>query len=142
VTKLIQVICWFLIALPGVADTRIEKISLGNGLELTIQENPYNRELPYSYYDQTMESITQLYPEHEVLVGRRLGTLGKTIYSLLCYKQSNKSGTVEVGGMFVVGKASWHFSSEVPVGLFTNSLVLILEAISKSPSNTAMGPDD
>ena len=135
VIKLSPVTLLFLVAVPAIGDARAETLVLENGVELTIQESPYNRRLPHSYYDQAMESIAQLHPGHEVVVGRRFGTLGETEYSLLGYKRSGESGTVEVGGIFVAGQASWRFDSRVPVDLFADSLVLILEAISKPPSN-------
>lgn len=138
--EIVQALGWFLIALPVGAAGPIDKMPLGNGMELTIQESPYHRRVPHSYYDQAMESIKHLYPENDVLVARRFGTLGEAAYSLVCYKQSKGSSKVIVGGMLVVGRMSWHFSGEVPAERFNDSLILILEAISKLSSNTYEAP--
>jgi hypothetical protein len=138
--KLILAIGWFLIALPVEVDAQVEKMLIGDGIELTIQESPNHRGVPHFYYDQAMESIKHLYPESEVLVARRFGTLGEVVYSLVCYKEFKGSSKVIVGGMLAVGRRSWRFNGVVPVEGFTDSLVLILEAISKPPSNTYEAP--
>lgn len=78
----------FLIALPVEVNHQVEKILIGNGTELTIQESPHHRGVPHFYYDQAMEAIKDLCPESEVLVARRFGTLGEAVYSLVCYKES------------------------------------------------------
>lgn len=124
--------------LPLGADGEIERIALGNGTELTVQTTPYHRGLPHSYYDQAMESIKHLYPENDVLLGRRFGSLGEAVYSLVCYKQSKTSSNVMVTGMLVLDKMTWHFGGEVSAENFTDSLVLILEAISKLPQRSAV----
>lgn len=139
--KLILAIGWLLIALPVESDDQVEKVLIGDGAELTIRESPNHRGVPHLYYDQAVESIKDLYPKSEVLVARRFGTLGEVAYSLVCYKEFKRSSKVVVGGMFAVGRRSWRFDGMVPVEGFTDSLVLILEAISKSPSSKTMEPD-
>ncbi len=139
--NLLQAVGWFLLALPVGETGQMEKTLLRNGTELTVWESPYHRGVPHSYYDQTMESIKHLYPENNVLVARRFAALGQAVYSLVCYKQTEGASEVIVGGILAAGRMSWHFSGEVPTEGFRESLILILEAISKLPSNKAMEPD-
>lgn len=100
-------------------------------MELTIQEGTYHRGAPHSYYDQATESIRQLYPGNQVLVSRRVGRLGDAMYSLVCYKERGTSEHVVVGGMVTSGRKSWLFSGETTEGQFVDTLVLVLETISR-----------
>jgi hypothetical protein len=70
------------------APTQADEITLDTGATLTITATRYNRRLPHSFYDQAMASLPRLYPEHDLLAGRRFGRLGGVVYSLVCYSES------------------------------------------------------
>ncbi|MFZ0487033.1 MAG: hypothetical protein WAL83_08545 [Arenicellales bacterium] len=115
------------------ADDTATDIRLRNGTVLTVKEITDHRGIPYSYYDQAMESIATLYPDYVLILKRRVGTLGNAQYSIVCYKESPNRTRVRIGGSVAGAKKAWSFAAEVPEQAFNESLVLALETISNLP---------
>lgn len=106
------------------------ELQLANGTVLTIREIASHRGVPFSYYDQAMESIPRLYPHYVLILTRRIGNLGGAEYSLVCYKETPTRERVRISGAVRRALRAWSFSGEVPVAAFDESLVLALEAVS------------
>jgi len=121
------------LSLAAHANDTATDIRLGNGTVLTVKEITDHRRIPYSYYDQAMESIATLYPDYVLVLKRRFGTLGDAHYSIVCYKESPAGTRVRIGGSVAGAKKAWSFAAEVPERAFNESLVLALEVISNLP---------
>ncbi len=129
---------WLLSAVTAAGQAA--KINLDNGVALSIREIPSHKGLPHSSYDQAMNSIPALYPQHEILIKRRYGKLGPVIYSLVCYRDDKRSDKFIVNGAAIHGEKAWTFDVEAPAESFHDTLVLILEAISRFPSIIPLQP--
>jgi hypothetical protein len=115
------------------ADTEIQ---LNDGSALTITETRYNRMLPHSFYDQAMASLPQLYPEHELLAGRRSGRVGGVIYSLICYRKSPSSDRVIIQAVAVHNRQAWNIETLTNTTSYPGVLLQVLERINGLPSIT------
>lgn len=118
------------------AAVQADKITLEGGSTLSFTEISYNRTLPHSFYDQAMASLPRLYPEHELLAGRRLGRLGDVAYSLICYRESPSSNKVVIQAVAVHIERAWNFEAVTDTTSYPRTLLWTLERISRLPSIT------
>ena len=108
-------------------------IRLENGIDLDIKEHTAHRWLPHAYYDQALDSINSIYPENRILAKRRYGSVGNVRYSLIAYKDADESLEVKVKGVVVKQRLAWIFDTKVAEFKFNETMILILERISKLP---------
>jgi hypothetical protein len=121
----------------GAQENEVQKVPLETGIELQIKEIPFSRILPTAYYDQAMASIPAVYPGSEIVAGRRFGRFGPDVtasYSLVCYKESSEIDQVTISGVLTSDGKAWSFDALVEGSLFTNTLILVLEALAALPS--------
>jgi len=113
----------------------VHTITLENGQQLNIEEIPYSRRLPTSYYDQALSSIPTLYRDAVFVVKRRIGYFGNATspYSLICYRETPQDPSVTITGVLQSKQKAWRYEATIPDTVFTQSLILILEEVSKIP---------
>ena len=130
----------FLSAQFVIASDDTYKVKVEEEIVLSIKKFRSNRTLPHAFYDQAVSSIPKLYPEHVFFAKRRYGRLGKMQYSIVCYKETEKTSKVLVIGTAVLEKDAWSFDTHVDETTFGDKLLIVLEAIEKLPSNKALQP--
>lgn len=121
-----------------VAADDYKKITIEKGIVLRLTKFEDNRSLPHSYYDQAVASIPNIYPEYIFFAKRRYGKLGKTQYSIVCYKENKKTLSVTISGIAVLNNEAWHFETNLPEDSFGDFLLIVLEAIENLPSNVML----
>jgi hypothetical protein len=118
------------------------KIALEDGLELRIEEILDSRILPHAYYDQAISSIPGIYPESKIIAKRRLFWLGKgdsaSTNSIICYKKDSKKEKVTISGVSTSKGKAWHFETETKESLFAETLISVIEALSKIPYDKSL----
>lgn len=123
-----------IVLLFPVTAARAGDISLDNGGTLHIEQARYNRALPQSFYDQARASLPRLYPDHELLAGRRSGRIGNVVYSLICYRESPGSNTVSIQAVAVQDQQAWNLYAVAEPSSYAGYLVRTLEQISRLPA--------
>jgi len=98
--------------------------------ETHLRKTTSNRWLPHAFFDQTVESLNSLYPDHIVLVSRRVGRLGNIRYSLIVYKVEPTSDRVHIDAMAVDHSDAWVYTADCPADEAMGGLVETLEAVS------------
>ena len=95
----------------------------------------YHRGLPWTFVDQGLESMPQLYPRHQLLAHRRSSQLGEVTFSLLVYKKDVIKPEVTIEGMALTEPPqdlkAWHFATRCPTEGMTDGLLTTLEEIAK-----------
>ena len=112
----------------------VKVMPLGNDVELKLEEVTPSRIMPYTFYDQAMESIPAMYPKGQIIAKRRMGQFGeknKLFYSLVAYTIREETKVVIIGGNIIFEKKAWSYSAQVPLESYSNYLVLILEHIAR-----------
>jgi hypothetical protein len=71
----------------------------------------YNRSLPYSYFDEALESLPFLAPKHVMLEQQRSSVLGVVVYSYVVYKKDPAVQIVTIEGAAISGLKAWTFSA-------------------------------
>ena len=112
------------------------EIRLDDGGTLTVTETSYNRYLPHSFYDQAMASLPRLYPDYELLAGRRFGRVGAVTYSLVCYRESPSSDKVVIQAVAVHDERAWNIETLTDKTSYPGALLRVLERINGLPSIT------
>lgn len=123
-----------------VASDDVHKITAEEGIVLSVKKFKSNRSLPHAFYDQAVSSIPKLYPEHIYFAKRRYGHLGKMQYSIICYKETEKTSKVLIMGTAILRNDAWSFETYVQESTFGDKLLIVLEAVEKLPSNKALQP--
>lgn len=119
----------------GVADSHVRTIQLPGGGELKLESVQFNRWMPHVYYDQATDSLPSLHPEMVTLAAHRLGTVGSTLYSLICYKTSRDSVEIFVTGAAVHDQQAWRIDAVSSRSSYGELLLRVVEVISKISSN-------
>lgn len=125
-------------AQAGVASDNVHKVTVEEGVVLSVKAFRNNRSLPHAFYDQAVSSIPKLYPEHVYYAKRRYGHLGKMQYSIICYKETNLTSMVQITGTAVLKSNAWSFETYVPESSFGDKLLIVLEAVENFPSNKSL----
>lgn len=113
-----------------------EAVLLENGYALQLNRIPPSRILPQAYYDQALASIPEVYPESQILVARRLGSIGRgsaARYALIGYKKLKTQDRVTIGGIVTGANSAWSFETAVVDTHFNQTLLLVIETISELP---------
>ncbi len=129
----------FWLAAHGVIFGAERIVRLDSGAVVTISDLEAHRWLPYSYFDQAIDSLHALHPDLQLLAMRRVGQLGNILYSLVCYKESRGSREVVVTGAAVTKAQTWRFDVRHETNDHVELLLEVLEAVAKLPSNTPDG---
>jgi hypothetical protein len=120
----------------------IRKVPLETGVELRIEEILDSRILPHAYYDQAMSSIPGVYPESKIIAKRRVFQLGKgdsaSFNSIICYKKDSKKEGVTITGVSISNGKAWQFDTEIKEPLFPDTLISVIEELSKMPLNKSL----
>ena len=90
----------------------------------------HSRNLPHAYYDQAMNSLPELYPQHELTASRRLSRLGTVTYSLVVYKKKPSAHLVQIEGAAERYPNAWRFRAACPEDSLVEGLITTLEMIS------------
>ena len=106
-------------------------IMLDNGTNLSLKEIDNHRGLPHLYFDQGMESIPLIHPDHRILVKRRFGQLGQTDYSLIVFIGTSKSDVVDISGVAIADQKAWVYHAKTDSGAMTTTLQLVNEKLSQ-----------
>jgi hypothetical protein len=130
-----------LFILPVIASAEpgdINNINLETGVALTVEEINSSRILPHAYYDQAISSIPGVYPGSIILAKQRFFQLGsgesRTYNSIVCYKKVGTAARVTISGIATYKTFAWRFETEVDEGRYSDTLVLVMEAISGLPA--------
>ncbi|MCZ6732320.1 MAG: hypothetical protein O7B27_07180 [Gammaproteobacteria bacterium] len=91
--------------------------------------------MPHIYYDQATDSLPSLHPELITLAAHRLGTVGSTLYSLICYKTSRDSVEILVTGAAVHDQRAWRIEAVSSRSSYGELLLRVVEVISRISSN-------
>lgn len=118
----------------GVADSHVQIVQLQGGGELKIESVQFNRWMPHIYYDQATDSLPSLHPELVTLAAHRLGTVGSTLYSLICYKTSRDSPEILVTGAAVHAQQAWQIDAASSRSSYGELLLQVVEVISRISS--------
>jgi hypothetical protein len=96
----------------------------------------YARNVPYVFYEQAIESIPQIHPDHVLLAAKRLGRIGRVDYSLVSYLPTRRAAQARIEGMAgsVEGMRAWCFSTEAPAVYHAQALMAVLEQVAALPS--------
>ncbi len=119
----------------GVADSHVRIVQLQGGGEMKIESVQFNRWMPHIYYDQATDSLPSLHPELITLAAHRLGTVGSTLYSLICYKTSRDSVEILVTGAAVHHQRAWRIEAVSSRSSYGELLLRVVEVISRISSN-------
>ena len=119
----------------GVADSHAQTVQLQGGGEMKIESVSFNRWMPHIYYDQATDSLPSLHPELVTLAAPRLGTVGNTLYSLICYKTSRDSVEILVTGAAVRDQQAWRIDAVSSRSSYGELLLRVVEVISRISSN-------
>ena len=119
----------------GVADSHVRIVQLQGGGEMKIESVQFNRWMPHIYYDQATDSLPSLHPELITLATHRLGTVGSTLYSLICYKTSRDSVEILVTGAAVHDQQAWRIDAVSSRSSYGELLLRVVEVISRISSN-------
>ena len=119
----------------GVADSHAQTVQLQGGGEMKIESVSFNRWMPHIYYDQATDSLPSLHPELVTLATHRLGTVGNTLYSLICYKTSSDSVEILVTGAAVHDQQAWRIDAVSSRSSYGELLLRVVEVISRISSN-------
>ena len=92
-----------------------------------------SRYLPYSFYDQGLETLKALHPAHQLLVARRDGRLGRADYALLVYRESPAADSTRIEGLATVGDSAWSIEASCSTDQLPDGLVSTLERIGELP---------
>lgn len=142
--KALSVIAVLLLAFNvGATETDVKTVQLENGEALVIKKIQPSRILPHAFHDQALSSIPGIYPDSQILAKRRVGYLRKNpavLYSLLCYKESNKQERVTISGVITYENHAWSFDSKVEDSSFPETLILIFETLNELPFDTLLRP--
>ena len=106
-------------------------IMLDNGTNLSLKETDNHRGLPHGYFDQGMESIPLIHPDHRILVKRRFGQLGQTVYSLIVFIETPKSDDVDISGVAIANQKAWVYHAKTDSGAMATTLQLVNEKLSQ-----------
>jgi hypothetical protein len=120
---------------PGVADSHVRTVQLQGGGEMQIESVQFNRWMPHIYYDQATDSLPLLYPELVTLAAHRLGTVGSTLYSLICYKTSRDSPEILITGAVVHDQQAWRIDAASSRSSYGELLLRVVEVISRMSPN-------
>ncbi|MDH3671104.1 MAG: hypothetical protein OES46_08040 [Gammaproteobacteria bacterium] len=120
---------------PGVADSHVQTVQLQGGGELKIESVEFNRWMPHIYYDQATDSLPSLHPELVTLAAHRLGTVGSTLYSLICYKTARDSPEILVTGAAVRDQQAWRIDVISSRSSYGELLLRVVEVISRISPN-------
>lgn len=115
----------------GVADSHVQTVQLQGGGEMQIESVQFNRWMPHIYYDQATDSLPSLHPELVTLATHRLGTVGRTLYSLICYKTSRDSPEILITGAAVHDEQAWRIDAVSSRSSYGELLLRVVEVISK-----------
>lgn len=95
------------------------------------EAGPYGRTVPHVFYDQAITSVPLLYPDAVIVEARRSDRVGNVDYSLVAFKSSASSGTIEIDGL--AGSASngraWSFRSVVSEANWSGLLSCVVERV-------------
>ena len=116
----------------------------GNECKPKIKEGGvFSRNIPYSFYDQALESLPKLHPSFVLVASRRQGNVGATDYSLVAYKVSPSSDSVNIegqAGSYELNK-TWFFSLTVGSSQIANTMLCVLEHLSALTSSPTLKRD-
>lgn len=129
------VVTLLVVSNTSVADSHVQTVQLQGGGELKIESVQFNRWMPHIYYDQATDSLPSLHPELVTLAAQRLGMVGSTLYSLICYKTSRDSVEILVTGAAVRDQQAWRIDAVSSRSSYGELLLRVVEAISKTSSN-------
>jgi hypothetical protein len=111
--------------------------SVGTSCKPVFERAEYYRGVPWTFVDQGLESISHLYPRHQLLAQRRASQLGEVTFSLLVHKEDAIQSTVTIEGMALTGPPqaaeAWRFTTRCPTEGMIDGLVTTLEEIAKLP---------
>ncbi len=119
----------------GVANSHVRTVQFQGGGEMKIESVQFNRWMPHIYYDQATDSLPSLHPELITLATHRLGTVGSTLYSLICYKTSRDSVEILVTGAAVHDQRAWRIEAVSSRSSYGELLLRVVEVISRISSN-------
>ena len=114
-------------------ESAAEEVVLDNGDTLNVEDTPYNRRLPYAFYDQAMASLAQLFPRQVLLAARRSGAIGDVRFSLVCYRESPSSDDAIIQAIAVRQDRAWNIALR-PSSRYGDALVQVLEYIGRLSS--------
>jgi len=118
------------VLLLGAIACAASEIRLESGSTLTVSRAEYSRILPHAFYDQALSSLPHLFPKHVMLASRRSGSLGKVVYALVCFKETQASDQVVIQGVAVHGDRAWNLEASAPAS-YGDTLLQVLEQIAK-----------
>jgi hypothetical protein len=107
--------------------------NLPSGGDLAIKEIRYNKGLPHAFFDQAMNSLPHLYPDHELLLGVRTAVLGEVEYALICLRETPSSHHVVIEAVAALKGRAWRYKEITPASC-EEALAKILGHIGNLPS--------
>jgi hypothetical protein len=129
-----------LVSYAAASEKSVTRVLLENGLALHVKQILPSRILPHAFYDQALASIPGVYPNSQIIAKRRVGYLGKhtrSLYSIVCYKESKDLEEVTISGVVIFENKAWSFDAKVVESSFVDALLLVLEFVAALPLNNS-----
>ena len=119
--------------------------SVGTSCKPVFERAEYHRGVPWTFADQGLQSLPDLFPRHQLLAHRRASKLGEVTFSLLVYKKEAVTPEVTIEGMALAGPPqdlkAWRFTARCQTEGMTEGLVTTLEEIARLSESREKAPN-